>query len=75
MWVACVRDEIQVVTFIGAESHSRLSTRAKSSSTVSERSGKGQDTVEKVCAREGEDRSRTHSFRERHDRVYGKEDR
>ena len=33
----------------GDESHSRLSTRAKSSSTVSERSGKGQDTVEKVA--------------------------
>ena len=26
------------------------------------------------CAGEGEDRSRVHSFRERHDRVYGKED-
>ena len=32
MCIACVRDEIQVVTLAGAQSHSRLSTCAKSSS-------------------------------------------
>ena len=32
MRIACVRDEIQVVTLTGVESHSMLSTRARSSS-------------------------------------------
>ena len=67
MWIACVRDEIQVVTFTGVEPCSRLSTRAKKL--------KGPEHRGEGCAGEREDRSRIHSFRERHDRVYGKEDR
>ena len=42
MWATCVRDEIQVVTFSGAE------IRAKSSS-LCQRGGTDQNTVEKVA--------------------------
>ena len=50
VWIACVRADIQVVTCTGAESHSQGSRHVqKALRCVRERSGKGEDTVEKVA--------------------------
>ena len=48
MWVACIRDEAQVATVTGAEHHSMLSTRPKSSSLCQRGVEKDQNTMEKV---------------------------